>query len=108
VGHGTGPELSRPTGDIWTAAGVEVEWKERSDAMTTTVPAVYENGVFRPCVPVDLPERTSVELELRVPDERAPAQAPMSEALAGVYAILGERYNSGYTDTAARHNEHQP
>ena len=94
MGHGTGPELSRPTGDIWTAAGVEVEWKERNDAMTTTVPAVYENGVFRPCMPVDLPERTSVELELRVPDEQTPAEAPMSEGLAKVYEILGKRYSN--------------
>ena len=76
--------------------------------MTTIVHAVYENGVFRPCVPVDLPERTPVELELRVPDEQAPAQAPMSEGLAKVYEILGRRYSSGHTDTAARHNEHQP
>jgi hypothetical protein len=34
--------------------------------------------------------------------------APMSEELAKVYAILGERFDSGHTDTAARHNEHQP
>ena len=32
----------------------------------------------------------------------------MSEGLANVYAILGERYDSGHKDTAARHNEHQP
>jgi predicted DNA-binding antitoxin AbrB/MazE fold protein len=76
--------------------------------MTSTVHAVYENGVFRPLEPVDLPERTPVELELRVPNEQGPARAPMPEGLAHVYAILGERYNSGHTDTAARHNEHQP
>ena len=76
--------------------------------MTTTVHAVYENGVFRPVEPVDLPERTPVELEMRVPDEQALAREPMSEGLAKVYEILGERYNSGHTDTAARHNEHQP
>jgi hypothetical protein len=33
---------------------------------------------------------------------------PMSERLARVYAILSERHHSGHTDTAARHNEHQP
>lgn len=76
--------------------------------MTTTVQAVFENGVFRPVGPVDLPERTPVELEMRVPSEQEPAPAPMSEGLARIYAILGERYNSGHTDTAARHNEHQP
>ncbi|MGH7192317.1 MAG: hypothetical protein ACREJM_02145, partial [Candidatus Saccharimonadales bacterium] len=33
---------------------------------------------------------------------------PMSEGLAKVYEILGRRHSSGFTDTAARHNEHQP
>ena len=56
--------------------------------------------------PVDLPDHTPVELELRVPSEQGPGEIP--GGLASVYAILGERYNSGHTDTAARHNEHQP
>jgi predicted DNA-binding antitoxin AbrB/MazE fold protein len=76
--------------------------------MTSTVHAIFENGVFRPVEPVDLPEKTPVELEVRVPDEQQPPPAPMPEGLAKVYAILGERYNSGHTDTAARHDEHQP
>ena len=77
--------------------------------MTKTVHAVYEKGVFRPVEPVDLPEQTPVEFEPRVLTE-APAttQAPMSEGLAKIYEILGRRYSSGYKDTAARHNEHQP
>ncbi|HEX7447167.1 MAG TPA: hypothetical protein VF306_06455 [Pirellulales bacterium] len=33
--------------------------------------------------------------------------APMDAGLAKVYEILGRRHNSGFTDTAARHNEHQ-
>jgi predicted DNA-binding antitoxin AbrB/MazE fold protein len=69
-----------------------------------TIQAVFENGVFRPIQPVDLPEYTEVQIAL--PD-REPA-SPMSQGLAGVYAILGERYDSGHSDTAARHNEHQP
>ena len=76
--------------------------------MTSTVHAIYEGGVFRPVEPVNLPERTPVELEVRVPGEQEPLRAPMPEGLAKVYAILGERYNSGHTDTAVRHNEHQP
>ena len=76
--------------------------------MTSTVHAIYENGVFRPVEPVDLPDRTAVELQLRVSGEQKPTRAPMPEGLAKVYAILGERYNSGHSDTAARHNEHQP
>jgi predicted DNA-binding antitoxin AbrB/MazE fold protein len=77
--------------------------------MSKTIHAIYENGVFRPVEPVDLPDRTVVEFEPRIrttpPEATAP---PMSEGLAKVYAILGERYDSGHSDTAARHNEHQP
>jgi predicted DNA-binding antitoxin AbrB/MazE fold protein len=74
--------------------------------MTKTIHAIYENGVFRPIDPVDLPEHTAVEMELRVEDKTA--AAPMSEGLAKVYAILGRRHSSGEHDVAARHDEHQP
>jgi predicted DNA-binding antitoxin AbrB/MazE fold protein len=74
--------------------------------MSRTIHAVYENGVFRPTIPVDLPEHTVVEFEPRVMDSTAPA--PISEGLARIYAILDERYESGHTDTAARHNELEP
>jgi predicted DNA-binding antitoxin AbrB/MazE fold protein len=77
--------------------------------MTTTVHAIYENGVFRSLEPVDLPEHTPVEFEPRILAEAAPSRPPsMSEGLAKIYEILGRRYSSGHTDTAARHNEHQP
>ena len=51
-----------------------------------------------------VPEGQEVEVQVRV----LPSPPPMSEGLAKIYAILGERYDSGYTDTAERHNEHQP
>ena len=35
-------------------------------------------------------------------------EAPMTEGLARLYEILGLRHSSEYTDTAERHNEHQP
>ena len=77
--------------------------------MSCTVHAIYENGVFRPVEPVDLPERTPVEFEPRVLAEASePPPPPMSEGLAKIYEILGRRYSSGHTDTAERHNEHQP
>jgi predicted DNA-binding antitoxin AbrB/MazE fold protein len=77
--------------------------------MTKTIHAIYANGVFRPVEPVDLPDQTPVEFEVRVlPEEPPTVQAPMSEGLAKIYEILGRRYSSGYPDTAARHNEHQP
>lgn len=75
--------------------------------MTTTIHAIFENGMFRRVESVALPEHTSVEIDGCTPDEpQAPTQMP--EGLAGVYVILGERYDSGISDTTAQHNEHQP
>ena len=71
--------------------------------MTTAFHAIYENGVFRPMQPVDLPDRCEVEVEIRT--VKAEQQIP---SLDDVYAILGRRYSSGEHDVAARHNEHQP
>lgn len=77
--------------------------------MASTVHAIYENGVFRPLGPVDLPECTPVEFEPRVLTESLQGpQLPMSGGSAKVYEILGRRYSSGHADTATRHNEHQP
>jgi len=76
--------------------------------MTSTVHAIYENGVFRPVEPVGLPEHTPVEFEPRILSERPAPESPMTEGLAKIYEILGRRYRSGHNDTAARHNEHQP
>jgi hypothetical protein len=51
-------------------------------------------------------EGQDVEVQMSViPPARQPAISP---GLAEIYAILGERYHSGHTDTAERHNEHQP
>ncbi len=69
-----------------------------------TIHAVYESGVFRPLETVELPERTEVEFEPR-PLARLRDHAGRLE---DIYAILGERYESGDHDAAARHNEHQP
>jgi predicted DNA-binding antitoxin AbrB/MazE fold protein len=65
--------------------------------------AIYENGVFRPIQPVDLPDRCEVEVEIRT--VKAEPQRP---SLDDVYAILGRRHSSGEHDVAARHDEHQP
>ena len=63
--------------------------------------AVYENGVFRPKEPVNLPE--SVEVELRV------VTSPSEETrLDAIYNLLEARFESGEADVAARHDEHQP
>lgn len=55
-----------------------------------------------------VPEGQEVEVEMKLIGLKQPALPPMSEGLAKIYEILGERYDSGHTDTAARHNEHQP
>ena len=66
------------------------------------VHAIYEGGVFRPLEAIDLPERTPVEFELQFPNAAA------SPGVARIYEILGRKHTSGHTDTAERHNEHQP
>ncbi|MHB1038365.1 MAG: antitoxin family protein [Pirellulales bacterium] len=68
------------------------------------VHAIYENGVFRPTVQVDLPEHCAVEFEPRITDQ----PASRAQALAAVYEIMSKRFDSGETDVAERHNEHQP
>lgn len=71
--------------------------------MSQTIHAIYENGVFRPIEPIDLPERCEVEFEVwHVKEE------PKVPTLDDVYAILSKRFSSGESDVAARHNEHQP
>ena len=65
--------------------------------------AVYQNGVFQPIGPVDLPDPCEVEFEARVIDAGS-----KDGALDEVYAVLSERYHSGESDGAARHDQHQP
>ena len=80
--------------------------------------AIYENGVFRPTEPVDLPEHTEVKVEpvaepeaeligIRLPDEPLPEAAkrhPQYRTL----EILSHRYDTGESDLAERHDEHRP
>lgn len=78
-----------------------------------TIAAIYENGVFRPIEPVDLPEGAEVVVEPRRedfgrPKPSDPEFAHLSPGRAKIYAILSERYDSGQTDLAERHNKHLP
>jgi predicted DNA-binding antitoxin AbrB/MazE fold protein len=68
-----------------------------------TIRAVYENGVFRPTEPIDLPELSLVEFEPRPVegDEQKRAREAINE-------ILSRSYDGGESDVAERHNEHQP
>ncbi len=68
-----------------------------------SIHAIYENGVFRPTQPVNLPDRSEVEVEIRQAKE-----PPGIPTLDDVYAILAARFDTGEKDLAERHNEHQP
>jgi hypothetical protein len=49
-----------------------------------------------------------VEIQVKIVPATDASTPTMTEGLAKIYAVLGERYDSGHTDTAQRHNEHQP
>ena len=67
--------------------------------------AAFENGVLRPTEPVEIPEASLVEVEVRqVTPPIDDQEIDMSE----VYEILSRRYDTGETDIAARHNELEP
>lgn len=73
-----------------------------------TIRAKWEKGVFRPIEPVSLPEATEVDVVVaQAPQEEieTPKQKRDREE---ILEILSRSYDSGQTDTAARHNEHQP
>ena len=69
-----------------------------------TVKVIYENGVFRPTGPVDLPERARVEFEPTVVGASSDDRAAQQQ----IYELLGRSLPSGEKDVAERHNEHQP
>ena len=58
--------------------------------MTTTIHAVFQNGVFRPMEPIDLPEDTTVAFEPRVVTEAPQAPPPSTdEGIEGLpYEVL--------------------
>ena len=53
-------------------------------------------------------EGQQVEIQVTVVSATVAPEPPMSVGLEKVYEILGRRHSSGFTDTAERHNEHQP
>lgn len=63
--------------------------------MTTTIKAIYKNGVLRPQKPLELAEGAEVELTLTMPSEDG-------DPLAGVIGIG----DSGRTDGAENHDHY--
>jgi predicted DNA-binding antitoxin AbrB/MazE fold protein len=61
--------------------------------MTTAVKAVYENGVFKPKEPVQLQEKTEVEVLIPTP---APADDPTGwKAMREFIGLAGENGDGG-------------
>jgi predicted DNA-binding antitoxin AbrB/MazE fold protein len=74
-----------------------------------SIRAVYENGVFRPMDEVDLPENCEVTIEaVPVDADLARIMTVDPTAMKRVYQLMSEEFDSGQTDLAERHNEHQP
>ena len=55
-----------------TRVAFEMPTALREGPAMSTVSAIYENGVFRPTEDVNLPEHSSVELEVRMRAEECP------------------------------------
>ena len=70
--------------------------------MNKRIHAVFEDGVFKPTEPVDLPDHSKVEFDIKIVNK---SEKPSIDE---VYSILGNRYDSGQYDVAERHDEHQP
>lgn len=70
-----------------------------------TIAAVYENGIFRPTQPVDLPEGTPVEVQ---PTPTASALSAQAAARRRVFENLSRSYETGDPYAAERHDERQP
>jgi predicted DNA-binding antitoxin AbrB/MazE fold protein len=71
--------------------------------------AIYENGVFKPKEPVDLPDKAEVEFEVKqVRGSSMRNDVRDEQERKELFEILSRSYDTGQTDTAARHNEHHP
>lgn len=64
----------------------------------------------RPIEPVVLAEGAVVDIQVKEEkiDVRALVPPGTDDSLVGLYEILARRFDSGYHDTAQRHNEYQP
>lgn len=72
-----------------------------------TIHAIYEDGVFRPTEPVNLPDGSRVTVQPESLETTSEAHHEADD-LDPIYEVLSRRHRSGHRDTAERHNEHQP
>ena len=75
-----------------------------------TIHAVYANGVFRPKEKVGLPEQCEVAFAPKVIRRSMNGKRAVKNGnpMQDIYKILSRRYDTGRSDIARRHNEHQP
>jgi len=71
--------------------------------MTKVIHAIYQNGALHPTEALELPEKSEVEVVIRVIKAGPPVPS-----LDEIYALLSESFPTGEPDLAERHNEHQP
>ena len=69
--------------------------------MTEAIPAVYEDGIFKPLQKVDLPEHKHVHLMV-MPEDEAELLKSQKKALS---KIIGAG-SSGLTDVAKKHDQY--
>jgi predicted DNA-binding antitoxin AbrB/MazE fold protein len=70
-----------------------------------TIHAIYENGLFRPTVPVNLPDNTKVELDIRPQPKTAEQTATTEPTLGGLLKYAGA-LNDLPPDMAAQHDHY--
>ncbi len=69
-----------------------------------TIRAIYENGVFRPTTPVDLPEGTEVSVGPILVNERVGPSLHLKR----IYELLSQSEDTSDPHFSERHDEHQP
>jgi predicted DNA-binding antitoxin AbrB/MazE fold protein len=67
--------------------------------MSQLVPAIYENGVFKPLQDINLPDRQRVKLEIT-----AEGETPLVEFQKSALSEIAGIGNSGLADVARKHN----
>ncbi|HUQ69944.1 MAG TPA: antitoxin family protein [Planctomycetaceae bacterium] len=76
------------------------------------IPAVFENGIFRPVDPIDIPEGTRVDVVVPAIPASDVAVEPTPEQVAArkrVWELLSHSFDSGEpTNILETHNDHQP
>ncbi len=78
--------------------------------MPQFIHAVFENGVFRPTQPVDLPDHAEVELELRPINSVPPAHRRVWREIRGSVAspLLGEDAQAWVSRTRHESDDRAP